>query len=185
MNEVGIVKSIEDIKTITNLLKEHGGEIYRDIWVLGVNTGLRISDLLSIKTGDLTPDALTVKILKLRHNCHYRVSLNRPAQEVVKARQQAYPDDIYLFQAQSNRAPTNKPINRSVVARKFKEIGEMVNIPLGPHSMRKTFVYQMYKAGAPIETIKKLMNQKSSTATLHYLGMTKQDVLDDYTDFEL
>ena len=185
MNEVGIVKSIQDIKTITNLLKEHGGEIYRDIWVLGVNTGLRISDLLLIKMGDLTPDALTVKILKPRRGCHYLIPLNRPAQEVIKARQQAYPNDTYLFQAKSNRAATNKPVNRSVVARKFKEIGEMVNIPLGPHSMRKTFAYQMLKAGAPIEAIKKSMNHNSSTATLQYLGMTKQDVLDDYTGFKL
>ena len=126
MNEVGIVKSIQDIKTITNLLKEHGGEIYRDIWVLGVNTGLRISDLLLIKMGDLTPDALTVKILKPRRDCHYLIPLNRPAQDVIKARQQAYPNDTYLFQAKSNRAATNKPVNRSVVARKFKEIGYLI-----------------------------------------------------------
>lgn len=45
--------------------------------------------------------------------------------------------------------------------------------------------YQIHKAGAPIEAIKKWMNQNSSTATLHFLGITKQDVLDDYNSFEL
>lgn len=35
MDEVGAVKSIEDIKTTTNLFEEHSGEIYRDIGSLG------------------------------------------------------------------------------------------------------------------------------------------------------
>jgi len=136
MNEVEAVKSKDDIMTISSLLEKHAGEIYRDIWSLGINTALRISDLLSIKMEDLTSETLTLKESKTG-KLVVIITLNRRAQEIVTRRKQAYPSDVYLFQAKANRAAANKPIDRSTVARRFKEIGEIVRIPLGTHSMRK------------------------------------------------
>jgi integrase len=183
MNEVEAVKSKDDIQTINSLLRKHGGEIYSEIWSLGINTALRISDLLAIKMENLTSDALTLKESKTGKTRH--ITLNRPAQEVIRRRQQSYPSDTYLFQAKANRAASNKPIDRSTVARKFKEIGEIVKIPLGTHSMRKTRGYQMYRAGMQVEKICKVLNHSTPAVTLRYIGIEKQDIQDTYTDFEL
>ena len=183
MKEVEAVKSKEDIQTITSLLRKHGGEIYSDIWSLGINTALRISDLLSIRMEDLTSNTLTLKESKTGKTRH--ITLNRPAQEVIRRRQQAYTSDTYLFQAKANRASASSHIDRSTVARKFKEIGEIVKIPLGTHSMRKTRGYQMYRAGVQIEKICKVLNHSTPAVTLRYIGIEKQDIQDTYTDFEL
>lgn len=183
MNEVDAVKSKDDIQTINSLLRKHGGEIYSDIWSLGINTALRISDLLAIKMESLTSDTLTLKEAKTGKTRH--ITLNRPAQEVVRRRLHDYPSDTYLFQAKANRSSVSKHIDRSTVARKFKEIGEIVKISLGTHSMRKTRGYQMYRAGVQIEKICRVLNHSTPAVTLRYIGIEKQDIQDTYTDFEL
>ncbi len=183
MNEVEAVKSLDDIKTITSLLKKHGGEIYSDIWIFGINTALRISDLLAIKIENLKSETLILRESKTGKTRH--ITLNSKALEVVRRRIQSYPDHTYLFQAIANRSAITKPIDRSTVARKFKEIGEIVKIPLGTHSMRKTRGFQMYKAGVQIEKICKVLNHSTPSVTLRYIGIEKQDIQDTYTDFEL
>jgi len=111
MNEVEAVKSKDDIMTISSLLEKHAGEIYRDIWSLGINTALRISDLLSIKMEDLTSETLTLKESKTGKT--RRITLNRRAQEIVTRRKQAYPSDVYLFSSkgqQSSRQQAYRPL---------------------------------------------------------------------------
>ncbi len=49
MNTVDAVKTRDEISSITHLLKKIGGDIYSDIWKVGLNLGLRITDLLSLK----------------------------------------------------------------------------------------------------------------------------------------
>ena len=46
MNEVEAVKTRAEIAAIETLLRKHHGEIYADIWKVGLNLSLRISDLL-------------------------------------------------------------------------------------------------------------------------------------------
>ena len=53
MNEVEAVKSRAEIAAIETLLRKHHGEIYADIWKIGLNLSLRISDLLAIADLDL------------------------------------------------------------------------------------------------------------------------------------
>jgi len=45
MKSVAAVKTTDQISTVSHMLEKHGGEIYRDIWQLGLNLALRISDL--------------------------------------------------------------------------------------------------------------------------------------------
>lgn len=184
MNEVEAVDRNE-IGTVEKLLRKHGGDLYGDVWVFGVNTALRIGDLLSIRMADVVGRE-ALELIEAKTGKRRVVTLNGKARAIVERRAAAYPDDEWLFQAKGNRAKAMaKPVSRETVARKFAEVGEILGIELGTHSMRKTRGAALYQAGAPIETVCKVLNHSSPAVTMRYIGLDKAAVQRTYTDLEL
>ncbi|MFZ2168944.1 MAG: tyrosine-type recombinase/integrase [Methylococcaceae bacterium] len=99
-------------------------------------------------------------------------------------RQQDNPADTWLFQVHSNRAK-DKPVSRVSVSRVFKDAGELLGQTNNTHSMRKSRGIAMYKDGVPVEKIAKVLNHSNTTSTLRYLGITQEEVLKTYDDYEL
>lgn len=186
MNEVEAVKHHDDITTIYTLLKKHGSQDYADIWKLGINIALRISDLLSIQARHINLIKRELEITESKTGKFRIIRLNATATEIIIRRQAAHPNDRYLFQSHGHRGRANgKPINRSTVARKFREIGDIVGIRLSTHSMRKTRGYMMHQAGVSIEQIARVLNHSSPTITMSYIGLTHEATQKTYDDFEL
>jgi integrase len=71
------------------------------------------------------------------------------------------------------------------VAKAFSEVGSIVGVKLGTHSMRKSRGWAMYSDGVPIEMIAKVLNHSSPSVTMAYLGITKKQVMDTYLEYEL
>ena len=66
MNEVAAVKEDAQRLQIEHLLADYG-EIYLDVWKLGVNTALRISDLLSLTMDQaraIVPDSCQLTVVE-------------------------------------------------------------------------------------------------------------------------
>jgi integrase len=184
MNSVDSVKSRDEINSITHLLKKIGGNIYSDIWKVGLNLGLRITDLLSLKYSDLDIDNRTLKLKEQKTGKSKEIRLNNTVIDLVERRRNEFPDDVWLFQVHSNRQK-NSPISRYSVSKKFQEIGEIVGIQLNTHSMRKSRGWSMYSDGLSIEIISKVLNHSSPSVTMRYLGITKEEVLETYDTYEL
>lgn len=190
MQEVDAVKTTENIALITMLLKKHGNQDFSDIWKIGVNFALRITDLLAIEFSLLEVAIQGTKkefsIIEIKTGKPRTIRLNKTAIEVIERRRATYPLDVYLFQSHSNRGKkAGKPLTRKSVARKFEEVGSLVDIHLGTHSMRKTRGYMLYSRGVSIEQIARLLNHASPVTTMAYIGITKEDTLKTYDDFEL
>ena len=103
---------------------------------------------------------------------------------VIVRRQQENTADTWLFQVHSNRAK-DKPVSRVSVSRVFKDAGELLGLTINTHSMRKSRGMAMYKDGVPVEKIAKVLNHSNTTSTLRYLGITQEEVLKTYDDYEL
>lgn len=185
MNEVEAVKTKDAISTVSHMLEKHGSTDYQDIWLLGINTALRISDLLSLKFSEV----IGLEVLNLVEGKTKKtrsIKLNSKAQAIIASRHLQNPSDEWLFQAKGNRAKAAiKPLDRSTVARKFQEIGDIVGIPLGTHSMRKTRGYAMWSDGVPMEVICKVLNHSTPAVTMRYIGIEKQDIHNSYDDYVL
>jgi len=184
MNPTEAVKTRDEINTVALLLQKYGGDLYRDIWKVGINISLRISDLLGIQYSDLDLENRRLRLREMKTGKNKEVRLNDTVIKIVQKRRKKFPDDEYLFQVHSNRA-TGKPVSRQMVARKFKEVGEILNIALSTHSMRKTRGFAMFNDGKPIEMISKVLNHSSPSVTMSYLGITKDEVLATYDEYEL
>ena len=182
MNTVEAVKTKEEIKRVEGLLRKHGSDLYADRWRIGGNLSLRISDLLALKYDDIKDGHLTIKECKTGKKRVIRV--NNTAQSLIDNRKSANRNHDFIFQVDSNRAK-NKPVSRETVARKFKEIGEIVGVALGTHSMRKSRGWAMYSDGQPIEKIAMVLNHATPAVTMRYLGITGEEVLQTYDDYEL
>ena len=186
MNEVEAVTNEDLIITIHTLLKKHGSQDYADIWKLGINVAFRISDLLSIEKKHLNLDKRELKLLEKKTNKERTVRLNNTAMSIIQRRLKENPNDTYIFQSKKpDREGKAQPMDRSTVARKFQEIGYIVGIRLGTHSMRKTRGFMMHKAGVSIEQIARVLNHSSPAVTMAYIGLTQEETLKTYDEFEL
>ena len=183
MNIVNAASKAE-IDMVHTLLMKKYGDLYADIWKVGVNLSLRISDLLDLEYGDFNMDDRSLRLREKKTGKLKDIRLNAPAITVIEKRKKENPSDSWLFQVHSNRAK-DKPISRVSVSRVFKEAGEILGLTINTHSMRKSRGMAMYKDGVPIEKIAKVLNHTNPSSTLRYLGITHEEVMKTYDDYEL
>lgn len=183
MNEVDALHSREDLAKVAALLTKHGGALYADIWNLGLNVALRISDLLALRMAEVVGVDRLI-LTEQKTGKRREVPLNARAREIIARRAAEHPGDVWLFQANRARS-TGRPIRRETVARKFAEVGDILGLTLGTHSMRKSRGAAMFAAGVPLEVITKTLNHSSPAVTLRYIGVDRARVNQTYDDFLL
>jgi len=191
MNEVEAVRSRSQMVQVEALLTKHS-DIYLDVWKFGINTALRISDLLSISTEQARGLDDANPVLKLREQKTGKVRsilLNTAAYAIIQKRLLEEPNDMWLFQSKrrmtSRAAP--QPISRRSVARIFELVGANVvlRVQLSTHSMRKTRGHALHAAGFSIEAICRVLNHSNTSVTMRYIGLTQADVDKSFTDLVL
>jgi integrase len=183
MNVVNAVDK-EQINLIHSLLNNKFGGIYGDIWKIGVNLSLRIGDLLKLKYSDFNLHDRTLKLNESKTGKAKEIRLNKNVIDIIVRRKREQPSDVWLFQVHSNRAK-DKAISRISVSRAFKEAGDMLNLNINTHSMRKTRGCAMFNDGMSIEKIARVLNHSNTSSTLRYLGISKEEVLQTYDDYQL
>ena len=122
---------------------------YADMVVLGYYTGLRLSDVAELETGEITPDGAFLRLQpnKVRHSKKrlLLIPLVDTAQTIVQRRRTAPADGDFLFPAATRKRPT-KPITAA-----FRTAGIVNKGPARAsfHSLRATFISLMDEAGIP------------------------------------
>ncbi len=186
MAEVQAVKELETVKLISHLLERRYSKQMANIWDIGLNLALRISDLLSIKFDDIPGERLIIKEGKTGKLAN--IQLNQKALTIIKQIQSNHPTHVYLFQSYRNQQALHKapkPLTRRGVSEAFACVGKEVGIALGTHSMRKTRGYHLYKNTKGIARVMKMLRHSSEGVTLRYIGITQDDVDRDFVELEL
>lgn len=198
------IKSIDDIDRISAYLISN--ERYRDnmLFIVGINFGLRVSDLLQLRFSQIINDDLTFKTTfpvlekktkntrKVRRNRY--ISINDAVMDAVALyleHTQCKLDD-YMFRSESNRGSNqNKPMSRMSVDRILKEIGDQLCLDnkMATHSLRKTFAYhQMLMSNndpRKLLLLQKIFGHSSAAQTLDYIGITGEEIEDAYMKLNL
>lgn len=182
MKIVTAVKNRKDIHRVERLLRLNGSDVCADLWRIGINLALRISDLLSLTFEDVKGDVLFKKegkTGKIRE-----IIINKSARHYIDRRRRRHPKDVYLFQSRAiNIGDRIKPVNRDYVSKCFKDVGEEMKIRFNTHSMRKTRGYIMHKDKVPVSMIAKVLNHSSEAVTLRYIGIEQEDINKTYTKY--
>jgi integrase len=145
---------------------------------------LRISDLLSLKYTDFNLKDRTLNLTESKTGKAKSIRLNQTAMDIIVKRKQDHPNDVWLFQVHSSRAK-DKPISRAAVSRAFKDTGDMLNLTINTNSMRKSRGMAMFNNGVAIEKITHILNRSNKTSILRYLGITREEIMKTYDDYEL
>ncbi|WP_137297474.1 tyrosine-type recombinase/integrase [Psychromonas sp. SP041] len=186
MSEVQAVKNLDTVKLISHLLERTYSKQMSDVWNIGLNLALRISDLLAIRFEDIHDDRLRVKESKTGKLAN--IKLNQKALSAIRQIQSEHPDHIYLFQSYRNQQALNsipRPLSRRAVSQAFAMIGTEVQVSLGTHSMRKTRGYHLYQNTKDIARVMKMLRHSSEGVTLRYIGITQDDIDKDFVELEI
>ncbi|GEL78744.1 tyrosine-type recombinase/integrase [Tenuibacillus multivorans] len=177
MEFVDPIKNLNDIRTIKKILKQHS---QRDLlfFVLGINTGLRISHLLTLKIEDVW-DGKGIKDFIHVADTHTGEKkafyLNTSVKKEIKTYLSMYDFDPanYLFKSKKDNNPITRQQAYRIINHAAKEAG--VKGKIGTHTLRKTFAYHAYRKGIAISIISKILNHHSTSDTLHYIGIDKHE----------
>lgn len=173
MNTVQPIKDPKQLQNIRMAIKK-GPYGKRDLFLfdLACNTGMRISDLLPLKVKDVKDKShITIHEQKTgKRNEFYISHIYKHIDKYIKGME----PEAYLFAAPRS----GKPIDRHRFYRILREAVEYCgyDITIGCHSTRKTFGYNHYQAGTPLEKIQKLFNHSSAAVTFRYIGMEREDL---------
>lgn len=154
---------------------------YGLLFKFGLNTGLRISDILPLKCKDIFStngefrDYLVLKEKKTKKEKKIKINsaLRKNIESYVKAHNISL--EGYLFPSKKGNY-----IGRVQAYRTLKEVAELIGIEnFGTHSLRKTWGYWTYKISRyNIGLIMDTFNHSSPSITLRYIGVN-QDQKDE------
>ena len=198
------IKSLDDIYRISEYLIQNGR--YRDnmLFIVGINFGLRVSDLRVLRFSDIINDNCTFKesfpVFEIKtRNTRARkmnryITINTAVIEAVTLYLENTPNvklSDYMFRSESNRCTSNKPMTRQSVDRVLKGLASDVGITsrVSTHSLRKTFGYhQMVMSGndnRKLMLLQKMFNHSSPAQTLSYIGITNEEIQEAYKSLNL
>lgn len=185
---------------VARLRQSFGGRYARRdhaLFLLGVKSGFRISELLSLRVGNVwqgqqVVERVTVRRRHMKRQIEGRTVLLHPEARVALAAwlgelQAAGPCPVETYVFQSRKGP-NRPISRRHALRVLREAYDANELtgPLGTHAMRKTFANHIYQylcqrraageAVDPFRMTSKALGHRSITSTDGYLSFLEADI---------
>lgn len=166
MQVVQPIREQEKIEQIQAVLKEQS---IRDwlLFTIGINSGLHLSDLLSLKVSDVK-DRSIVSIKEEKTGKVKTFQLSPQLKIYIEEYIQYMDSDAYLFPSQR----TGNPIKRIRVYRILNEAAKQVGLnDIGTHTLRKTYGYHYYLRTKNVSVLRDLFNQSAPSVTLKYIGV--------------
>lgn len=176
------IRDREQIMFIKRWFLQNAGPRFEFLFHLGINTGLRVSDLLRLKVKDVRGKS-AIFIVMEKTEREVTVFLNQYLREEIARYIEFKKDDEYLF---TSREGVNRPITRQRVSQVFTEARKALDIEkFNTHSMRKTFGYWYYQENRDIYYLMTLFGHTKQEQTLNYIGIYQDQVESTMKNFYL
>lgn len=188
METVDALRDLEQINSMKEHLKKQSSRDYL-LFVAGINTGLKISELLLIKVKELFNNEGELKDFyhysEMESERRKSVFLNNKVKEAVLSylNQVNLEEQVYLFQSRKFK----QPITRQQAYRIIHDAAVKVGIDgkIGTNSLAKTFGFHAFKQGVSIALLQKHFNHSTPAETLKFLGITEEDIITTQIDVNL
>ncbi len=139
------------------------------------SSGLRVSELVSLKVEDINLEAGFIRVLgkgskervvpvNIRAIGRLRGYLNKVRQEILKKRQSSY-----LFVTGRGRSLTRQRFWQTI-----KTLGRKKGIDLSPHTLRHSFATHLLEGGADLRSVQKMLGHSDISTTQIYTKVTTE-----------
>ncbi len=194
-----------EIKSISNFLKNHDGSLFKDtenlfhVYRLGLSLGCRASELCSLKKKNFNKETKTLLInstlsRSIDHHWYDSQITKTKTSRINQLSNSAINSIEWLIGRSETDFIIGNFTSRSkldfltidIISARFKPILKHLGIPwIGTHGMfRKTFATQIAQASTKthrdmIASIQKQLGHKSPQMTLHYIQAVDTDLTDE------
>jgi len=134
---------------------------------LMAHLGLRISELLDIRVGDINLNTMTIR-LRGKGEKDAVLPIPRGLKKILKNIFLVYknaPKDMRLFR-----------YSYYTLYRRIKEIGRRIGKEVTPHTLRHTTATEMLKRGINLRVVQKVLRHASISTTQKYIHLTVEDL---------
>ncbi|MDG1287210.1 MAG: tyrosine recombinase XerC [Rickettsiales bacterium] len=178
------VSAIQSLKALQEI-----GELQAEPWLslrdeallaLLYGCGLRISEALGLKRGEVAPDAEWLRV-EGKGKKERLVPLLPVVREALVAYEVLIPyaadKDSPLFLGKQG-----KPLNAPVFRRQLQKLRAQIGLPESatPHAFRHSFATHLLAEGADLRSIQELLGHASLAATQHYTAVDTAHLLEGY-----
>ena len=168
-----LVNPITDKKQLADMKEALMMSGYRNfvLFEVGINTGLRVSDLLTLKVKDVRGKIhLNITEGKTKKKKQFYI---QHISDVIDKYTRNMDDEDWLFPSRKG----DKAISRVQAYNILNKCADMVGLEhIGTHTMRKTFGYWYYKQTKDVAYLMKIFNHSSQAVTLRYIGIEQEEI---------
>jgi len=171
----------EEIKRVSQSFNGKYEVRNRCMFILGVKTGMRVSELLSLNVGDVWEKGGPVDVLSLRKQQvkgkkeARAFPLNQTAKDAIRELVEwlswngGITPDMPLFPSQIGGERITRIQAHRILSRAYDAAGLTGKVTT--HSMRKTFGTRVYQVTKDIMVAKELLGHQSVATTQKYIGV--------------
>ena len=171
-------KKIELVKVI---LKKTGFRNYL-LFLVGINSGLRISDILKLRVKDVqNVDFIEIKEQKTQK--HKRFPVSYAYKRLLNNYTKGKSPDEWLFKSKKGDRPITRVQAYRIISRACEKAG--ITTKIGTHTLRKTFGYHFYQEKKDIALLQTIFNHSTPTVTLRYIGINQDMIDSNHKSFSL
>ena len=187
MNNVRPIKDPDKLREIREGLAKltdwHGERMFL-LFEIGINTGLRISDIVRLRKKHVCGD--WIETVERKTGKVTRIPLNVQIRQIIQDRCRDMDPDQLLFPSRMELSGQEQlPMTRRTAYNDIRIIAEMYGLGdrIGCHTLRKTFGYWHYKKNKDLEILRQWFNHTSQTVTRRYIGMDEDERKKSVTGF--
>jgi integrase len=210
--EVYPFKTLDEIKLMVDKLDEHISNAHTTynkkrwcrnklIFIVGINLGIRGSDLCSLRWSDFFyddytfRDGIAIQPIKTRNTTGKYVFLyfNKDVKSAILEYIEGYPIDSlddYVFFSKTSTSNSGEHVSREALGKMLKSIAKECGLRqnVNSHSLRKTFGYRAWHmSDDKSETLTKLQRifgHASLRDTQKYIGIEREELAEVFYGFD-
>ena len=180
MKIVEAIKDVEKIKRMEALILNLATYKEYAFVKVGLNTGLRVSDILNLKWDDLevNDNFIYIDLKEKKTNKTKRIKMNGELRQTLTKLREQNPTDVWVFESEATNISGHKAWTRQTPYNFLNYYGKLAGIKtrIGTHTLRKSFGYHNYTRGIDLSYLQKIFNHSTPRQTLDYIGITQDEI---------